>query len=131
MNGGDVADSSEDAVLASDQLSYKLKTYTSGCTDDTPSFLSGLAIQDLGYLVHFSKQAMDIDPKDESASKPDTSIDSIHGLLVEEPHRRSVEPSSANTKKEIHDGSWIMIMYQIEILVVPWAALAAVFTKEA
>jgi hypothetical protein len=74
MNGGDVADSSKDAVLASDQLSYKLKTYTSGCTDDTPSFLSGLAIQDLGYLVHVSNQGMDIDPNDEGASDPDTSI---------------------------------------------------------
>jgi hypothetical protein len=74
MNGGDVADSSEDAVLTSDQLSYKLKTYTSGCTDDTPSLLSGLAIQDLGYLVHVSKQGMDIDPNDEGASDPDTSI---------------------------------------------------------
>jgi hypothetical protein len=74
MNGGDVADSSEDAVLAGDQLSYKLQTYTSGCTNDTPSFLSGFAIKDFGNLVHVSKQGMDIGPNKEGALDPDTSI---------------------------------------------------------
>jgi hypothetical protein len=45
--------------------------------------------------------------------------------LLKEPHRRSVEPYSANTNKEVYDRSKIMTtIYQIEISVV--FALAAV-----
>jgi hypothetical protein len=68
MNGGDVADCCEYAVFTSDQLSHKLQTYASGCTNDTPSFLSGLAIQNLGYLVHVLTK--NIGPKVVKASDP-------------------------------------------------------------
>lgn len=89
MNGGGVADGSEYAVLTGNQLSYKFQTYTSRGTNDTPSLLSGFAIQNLGYLVHVSQKGSEIDPNEKGASDWDTSkAEANMGFLLEEPAQR-------------------------------------------
>lgn len=95
MNGGGVADGSEYAVFTSNQLSYEFQTYTSGCTNDTPSLLSGFAIQNLGYLIHVSKKGSGIGPNEKGASDWDTSTAGANmGVLLKEPAARPEEALS-------------------------------------